>query len=253
MLLLTALLSQTVVVDVTEYPSAAPAADCTILIHGLARTARSMKPVAEVLRDEGHAVVMLNYPSRKFDIPSLATTTISTGLKACTKIAPDARRNFVTHSLGGILLRYHFEAQPDTSVNRVVMLGPPNRGSHVADKLHRVPGYGFLNGPAGRQLGTGADSVPNTLGKVPFTLGVIAGSRTVNPILSTMIPNPDDGKVHVDNTKVEGMTDFCVVKASHTFLMGNDVALGQIVNFLQEGRFEKDADDACAVAVRERT
>jgi len=73
------------------------------------------------------------------------------------------------------------------------MLAPPNNGSEVVDKFRDLPGYKWLNGPAGRQLGTGRDSLPRSLGAAEFDLGIIAGTRSINLLLSQVLPNPDDG------------------------------------------------------------
>jgi hypothetical protein len=118
------------------------------------------------------------------------------------------------------------------------MLAPPNQGSVAADKLGKIPGYGWLNGPAGRQLGKGADSVPLKLGPADFELGVIAGSRSIDPITSAVLENPDDGKVSVADTKLEGMDDFIVVKHSHAFMMRMRRPIELTIRFLNSGSFE---------------
>ena len=88
------------------------------------------------------------------------------------------------------------------------MLAPPNQGSEVVDRFGWLPGFTLLNGPAGQQLGTGNRGLPRKLGRVEFELGVIAGTRTINFILSQVLPNPDDGKVSVESARVEGMCAF---------------------------------------------
>jgi len=123
------------------------------------------------------------------------------------------------------------------TLGRVVMLGPPNKGSEVVDRLKNVPGFKLINGPAGMQLGTQHDSVTNSLGGVDYPVGVIAGSSTVNPILSLMLPKPNDGKVSVESTKLEGMSDHIVVPVSHPFLMKNKDVIRQVKAFLNTGEF----------------
>ena len=101
------------------------------------------------------------------------------------------------------------------------MLGPPNKGSEVVDKLGNIPGFYWLNGKAGLQLSTDSDSVPNKLGSADFDLGIIAGTKSINWILSSLIPGKDDGKVSIERTKLNGMNDHITVATSHPFMMKN--------------------------------
>ena len=107
------------------------------------------------------------------------------------------------------------------------------------DKLQRLWIFKAINGPAGLELGTAASSTPNRLGGVRFPLGIIAGSRSINWINSCFIPGPDDGKVSIERTKVQGMADHIVIPTAHPFLMKNGVAIQQTINFLRTGSFEK--------------
>ena len=75
-----------------------------------------------------------------------------------------------------------------------------------------------------------------------FPLGVIAGTRSINPILSQSLPNPDDGKVSVENTRVAGMTDFIEMPYTHTFMMGAEPVIRQVQHFLRSGRFSHNSD-----------
>jgi len=215
--------------------SAPVAADCVILLHGLARTSVAMAPMAEVLSTRGFQVVNVDYPSREKPIEELAPLAVKKGLAQC---APEQTVNFVTHSLGGILVRYYLEQNTIDGLGRVVMLAPPNQGSEVVDDLRNVPGFTLLNGPAGLQLGTDAQSIPRRLGPVNFELGVIAGTETFNPLLSQSLPNPDDGKVSVESTKVEGMRDFLALPYTHTFIMRSDSVIEQTIHFLRNGSFD---------------
>ncbi len=197
-----------------------------------------MEKLADTFKEAGYAVSNLDYPSRKYPIENLAPLAVEAGLSQCLS---DSVIHFVTHSLGGILIRYYLEQENIPNLGHVVMLAPPNKGSGVVDKLRNFPGFKVINGPAGMQLGTGEDSIPSQLGPVDYEVGIIAGSKTFNPILSLYLKNPDDGKVSVENTKVEGMTDFVVVRHSHPFIMKAEIVISQTVSFIRTGRFLSDA------------
>lgn len=214
--------------------SLATQAECVILLHGLARSDSSMSKLQDELEKEGFAVQNVSYESTKFNIETLAPAAIDPALVNCGK---GNSVNFVTHSMGGILVRQYLSKKHLPQLNKVVMLGPPNKGSEVVDTLGDFPGFHFINGDAGLQLGTGKSSVPNKLGAVDFDLGVIAGTRSINIILSAIIPGSDDGKVSIDNTKIKGMKDHIEMPVTHPFMMDNNEVINQVIQYLRHGKF----------------
>jgi hypothetical protein len=80
-----------------------------------------------------------------------------------------------------------------------------------------------------------------------FDLGIIAGNQSINPILSTALPGPDDGKVPAAGTRVEGMHDHVEMPVSHMFLMRDDDVIAQVLFYLRNGVFERSALNAPAV------
>lgn len=215
----------------------AQADECVVLLHGLMRSSMSMNKMQRELDEAGFATANVDYPSRDHTIEELADMAVPDGLAACREFDDVERIHFVTHSLGGILVRQYLSEQTIDDLGRVVMLGPPNQGSAAADEMLGVPGYDWVNGPAGRQLGKGEDSLPLRLGPANFELGVIAGNRTIDPITSAVLENPDDGRVSVEDTKLEGMTDFVVVDHSHAFMMRMRKPIELTVAFLKDGSF----------------
>ncbi len=216
--------------------------ECVVLLHGLARTARSMEKIATALQQEGYHVLNVDYPSREHSIEELAPAVISAAIRDCG--ADAVKIHFVAHSLGSILVRYYLSRNSLPSLGRVVMLSPPNQGSEAVDLLKKLPGFYWFNGPAGMQLGTDEDSIPLQLPPVDYEVGVIAGDRTINFILSWIIPGADDGKVSIQRAQVAGMADFLVVHHTHPYIMKADDVIEQTLFFLRTGRFDHDRERA---------
>jgi pimeloyl-ACP methyl ester carboxylesterase len=214
----------------------AQAMDGVVLLHGLCRSNASMRPMAAALTAAGYVVENVDYPSRSAGIAALSDEVIDAALQR-PALAGCHQIHFVTHSMGGILVRSHFARHHDARLGRVVMLGPPNQGSEVVDRLHGWRVFHAINGPAGGELGTDGDSLPRRLGPVTFELGVIAGDRSINWINSWMIPGSDDGKVSVASTRVAGMKDHLVVHTTHPFLMKNRQVIAATIRFLKTGAF----------------
>src|SRR5688572_28229455 len=178
-----------------------------------------MMKLASALQEEGYVVLNIDYPSRTENIDKLAETTINGALQD-KRLKSVRTIHFVGHSLGAILIRHYLSRSSVDRLGKVVMLGPPNQGSEVVDRLGDTVLFKKINGPGGPQLGTGPNSLPNRLGPVNFELGIIAGDRSINSINSTFfIVGPDDGKVSVERTKVGGMKEHLVIQTSHPFLM----------------------------------
>ena len=232
-------LAACVTVPRTEIVMAASPTECVVLLHGVNRSWRAMRPMAEALQQDGFTTVNVDYPSRAGTVDEIAPMAVDNGLDTCRE-AGAQRIHFVTHSIGGILLRFAHEKHPIPDLGRVVMLAPPNQGSEIVDKTRFVPGASLVGGKALLQLGTGADGVPANLGPVDFEVGVVAGTGTMNPWMSAMLPNPDDGKVSVARTRVEGMSDFLIVDDNHHYIVEDEIVIRNTRAFLKTGSFIKE-------------
>jgi pimeloyl-ACP methyl ester carboxylesterase len=206
--------------------------DHVVLLHGLGRSSASLLYAAGRLRRAGFATVNLGYASRRLPLEVLARSVAE-------RLPPAASRlHFFTHSMGGIVLRCLVKAQRPANLGRVVMLGPPNRGSQLATRLRGAWYYRMLMGPAGQQIGADLDSVPNTLGPVDFELGVIAGNRALDPF-RFLVAGENDGKVSLEETRVEGMSDWLCIPRGHALLMFDRQAIDQAAHFFRHGRFAR--------------
>lgn len=214
--------------------------ECVIVLHGLARTASAMKKLAVALETD-YIVINNTYPSRKHTIERLAEIAITPALEHCKSAT---KTHLVTHSLGGILARQYLSINKIENLGNVVMLGPPNQGSEIVDYFLASPFlasiFNLANGPAGQQLNTQESGKPKTLGAVDFSLGVIAGDKSYDPILSSILPSDSDGKVTVESSKVDGMVDHLTLPVDHTFMMRNDQVIEQVKYFLANARFDHE-------------
>jgi triacylglycerol lipase len=206
-----------------------------VLLHGLGRTHRSLSPLRRYIERLGYATWSRTYPSRRATLSGIAD-----------EVAGWIRRDLgdrplvgVTHSMGGILVRYLRDRLPWRGV---VMLAPPNQGSVVAAQLAGNPIYGWAFGPAGRELADCAAWPPP-----PEPFAVVAGTRgpSWGNLPSWLIQRlrllpqgeAHDGTVRVAETRLDGMVAFAEVDASHTFLMNHPAARELVRLFLATGRF----------------
>ena len=213
-------------------------AESVIVLHGLRRTSTSMVILVARLEDAGYGVTSFGYASTSEPMESLVDQ-LDAAVALCCADHADAV-HFVTHSMGGVLVRSYLSEQLQPHKGRVVMLSPPSQGSEIVDAFADSPRLRALFvGPAASQLGTDSAGIATQLGPARFDLGIITGDRSLSPIGSWLIPGPDDGKVAVGRANVEGSADFLVMSATHTFIMNRRDVARQIVHFLQNGRFSR--------------
>lgn len=221
---------------------------CVVIMHGLARTSNSMKKMAKNLEASGFSVWNQTYPSTEKKIENLSPI-INRALEFCV-IEGTEQIFFVTHSMGGILVRHYFQSdnlqneQPNILkakklVKGIVMISPPNHGSEIVDAFKSKAWFKWYNGPAGLQLGTDTKSFPNTLSPIDIPVGIITGNVSSDPWFSYLFKGPNDGKVSVESAKLKEMKDFLVVPNGHTFIMNADEVIQQTMYFLKNSKFEK--------------
>lgn len=213
--------------------------ETVVILHGLGRTSFSMLMLKHRLQRAGYQVVSRSYASTEGSVADhvdwLEKLLEEGGREEAVRI------HFVTHSLGGIVVRKYLAKNLLTNLGRVVMLSPPNQGSEVADYFKNWKLFQLTMGPSGQELGTDTGSTPNTLGPVAFELGVITGDASLNPFGSWLIPGADDGAVAVKRTRVDGMMDFTIVHHSHTFIMNASDVADEVISFLRTGFFTHGA------------
>lgn len=211
-----------------------PPAETVVVLHGLARDAASMGALETALAGAGYATFNFDYPSTRSE-PEELVTRLRAAVESCCTEAP--RVNFVTHSLGGLIVRAYLAETPPANLGRVVMLAPPNHGSEIVDLLGGLWPFSRLFGPTAVQLGTSPGSFPNRLPQPNYEVGIIAGDRPLNPLGAMAIPGSDDGGVSLEGAKLDGMTDFLSVHESHGRIARSAQVATQVLRFLDRGRF----------------
>jgi len=222
-----------------DKPDPAIDGEMVILLHGMGRTRYSMRAQEKYLSKRGYQTINTGYPSTSKPVGNMVDDHVARMVETCME-KKAKKIHFVTHSLGGILVRQYLQDHTLPAGSRIVMISPPNKGSELADRLKDFFLYKWRNGPAGQVLGTGPDSLPNSLNPVDAQIGVITGNRSFNPVFSAVIDGEDDGKVSVSRAKLDEMKDFFVVDSSHAFIMSHEEVLKQTVCFLANGTFCRD-------------
>ena len=189
-----------------------------VLLHGLGRTRRSLARMDRALTNAGFATLRLDYPSMRQSIEEHATFVA----RRLGEIPMPGKLSFVTHSLGGLIVRqlFTFDAPWRSAVSRIVMLAPPNRGASLASMLDRGGLLRGVMGPSYVQIAEGyAETLPTP--DVPFM--IYAGDA----------PGvPGDGLLRVEETRLDGAVEHNVVPALHTFIMNHPSVILGTAEFL---------------------
>lgn len=211
--------------------------DHVILIHGLAETQAHMALIAAALRSEGYSVTNLGYPSTSAPTAVLADRFL-TPLINHLEDAPQL--HFVTHSMGGIMLRHSLAAFRPANLGRVVMTAPGNHGSALLELYRRTPPYKLLMGPSGQEAGLDDHCYACALPDADYELGIIGGTVALDPLAAVMLKWPNDGRLDLDSVRLPGMKDFVAVPAGHDLLAFHPATIFQTLQFLRHGRFFRE-------------
>ncbi|MBT8469155.1 MAG: alpha/beta hydrolase [Deltaproteobacteria bacterium] len=199
-------------------PQAAPIDRLVVLLHGLGRTRRSLARLDRALQEAGFTTARLDYPSTRRSIQDHAATLA----ELLDHIPTPKRLSFVSHSLGGLIVRQllRYDAPWRAAVDRIVMIAPPNRGASLAGSLDKG---GVMRGILGPSYGQIAEGFAVTLPVPEVPVAIFAGDAA---------GVPGDGLVTVDETRLEGASEHHVVPAIHTFVMNHPSVVRGAVSFL---------------------
>lgn len=210
--------------------------ETVVLVHGLAENAAAMSLLALSLRLQGYKTVSINYPSTRLTIEECTHLYLKPAIEA---LAGEDSVSVITHSVSGVMLRYYLAHHGVENLKRVVMLTPGHGGSKTLAVLRSHPLFPVLMGPAGVQSGNDAQQLDPTLG--PYRgpeLGIVAGCLSLDPIAWAVMPWPNDGKLTVSATQLEGMKDHIVLPVTHDSILVDPLAIFQTIHFLKHGAFK---------------
>lgn len=252
--------------DVVRSQADFPPIPATVLVsvHGLGRTRNSMSAIGKHVSDQGDlGWINFGYASTRSDIAGNARALRHVlDELAQLKLAQDAQVaatvdrpsgiqfHFIAHSLGNILIRQMLSEvereDPDRSrttwgVGRIVMLGPPNQGSAMANLLQHSTAFRWIAGSSGTDLGAEWNTLQERLVVPPGEFAIIAGGKSDERGYNPLLSGDDDLIVRVEETKLSGAADFAVIPSVHTLIMDRPEAKEMALRFLQQG-FLKAAD-----------
>jgi pimeloyl-ACP methyl ester carboxylesterase len=210
--------------------------ELVILLHGILLNRLSMFKMQRCIAKAGFATLNIGYPSSRYPLDVLADKLheqLSSHALSRFKAV-----HFVGFSMGNLLIRAYLTKYRPENLGKVVMIAPPNKGSELADYFQNWWLYKKLYGPAGQQLITRQSEFQAILGdKLDYETGIIAGSRSQGIILSRLLPKPNDGKVTVENTRMNGMKDHIILSTNHIQISRHKGVIKQTVHFLKHGLF----------------
>ncbi len=209
-----------------------------ILVHGLIRSSRSFDAMAQKLQSDGCTVVPFDYPSTRSSIPAAAWSLaqVIESLEGIDTI------DLVVHSMGGLVLRCYLRDFGDERIHRAVLLGVPNHGARIADRLHTNPLFRAICGPAGQQLTSVEEGLIADLPIPNCEFGVIAGGRGGVKGFNPLLQGDNDSTVTVRSARLSGAADFALLPVIHSFLMSDRRCVEAVETFLDHGQFDTDRE-----------
>lgn len=227
---------------------------CVVLVHGLWRSAWAMRSIENDLNDFGYQTVNISYPSTSMSIPEIAESFLPPAINECQQGAAE-QIHFVSHSMGGIVVRQYLQTNHLPLGSKVVMLSPPNQGSELSEKFGDAVWYQQIVGPAGVSLSTKEGGIIPKLKAIKEPVGIIAAYRAWSLWPSSWLPKPNDGTVSVESMKLAEMDDFVLIKNGHAMMRFDSDIHQQIRFFLSRGEFyhaeERILDKASNLTIAE--
>ncbi len=191
--------------------------ELVVLVHGMGRSQFSMVPMQHRLGKQGFRTLNYGYDSFGPDIATIAED-LNAVIARETEGDPPAKVHFVTHSLGGIVVRQLIADDRPENLGRVVMMAPPNQGSHTADRLSRWVGW-----------------MLRPISELKTENSTVAAMAPPEAVEIAIIAGDSDGKVSLEESQLEGAAEHVVVESGHTFIMNKPSVARLTGCFLRTG------------------
>jgi len=218
----------------TRYIEKEKSQNLVVLLHGILDQPYTMLKLENGLSDQGYSVLSINYPTIKTDIDSI--TNLLYG-----HINPLENKykkiHFVTHSMGGLVIRAYLNKFPCKRYGKLVMIAPPNKGAILADRFDEFILYKWILGKTGQKLGKDKDDYWNMFPVPEIPFGIISGGMKNKKGVNPLIPGDDDGIVGVEETQIKGAQDSIIIKGLHSSILWKDRTLNQVKQFIEQGEF----------------
>ncbi len=199
-----------------------------VLVAGLWMPSLAMQFLGGRLAAAGYAPRRFAYRGRdsfEANVASLATFVAA---------LPPARRHFVGHSLGGVLVLNTLVERRETAVASAVLIGAPVRGCRAGRTFGRVGIGRWMMGSSRPLWDERVAAWPRA-----EPLGVIAGTAPLGlgRVLGRL-PGANDGVVCVSETRVEGAAAHAEVDVGHSALILSRRVARLVQRFLASGTFQ---------------
>ena len=220
----------------TRYIKKDSGKELVILLHGIKDKPYMMWKLENNLKKANYSVLNLHYPSVDAEMDSILNL-LHSRIDSLDNVY--GKIHFVTHSLGGIVVRAYLSQYDNQDFKSMVMIAPPNKGAIMAERFEDFFLYKWMYGETGQKLGKDSSDYWQQFSPPDIPFGVIAGGLKNGSGFNPLIPGDDDGTVGVEETRIKGARDFIVLTGLHTSLLWQDSTVQQVLYFLKHGKFNK--------------
>ncbi len=193
-----------------------------VIIHGFGAHRWLMLPLARRMRQAGYETLNWGYHSLFGDIETHATR-LRGDLEQLAQRTEVSRLHIVAHSMGALVVRQALLGGRLEKLQRIVLLCPPNRGSHAATR------WRFMAGRFCRTLVQLSDHPEGFAARLAPTLA----DRYEVAIIAAQT----DFVVRLDSTYLPSASQHAIVPGFHSSMLFSSHTADLTQQFIRNGRF----------------